>query len=114
MSTIPKVIRDGKVAVIYSPRYGAGWSSWATTAAEVAVFAPAIVEWIEGGKTDDPAEAVLKMLRDAGLPDDTYIYDGGLETAEIEWVAQGRPFRIEEYDGFESVEIEPYRDTLTA
>lgn len=23
-----KVIRDGMVAVIYSPGYGAGWSSW--------------------------------------------------------------------------------------
>ena len=23
-----KVIRDGKVAVLYSPGYGAGWYSW--------------------------------------------------------------------------------------
>ena len=23
-----KVIRDGKVAVLYSPGYGAGWFSW--------------------------------------------------------------------------------------
>ena len=23
-----KVIRDGKVAVLYSPGYGAGWSTW--------------------------------------------------------------------------------------
>ena len=40
-----KVIRDGKVAVIYSPRYGAGWTSWSVPTE--GMFHPALVEAIE-------------------------------------------------------------------
>ena len=43
-----KVIRDGKVAVLYSPGYGAGWYSWHDI--EDLLYDPAVVEMVEKGK----------------------------------------------------------------
>ena len=81
-----KVIRDGMVAVIVSPGYGAGWSTWSSD--PNAAFDPAIVEWIEGGKVGDPP---------------TEEYPGGLGNAMIHWLPVGAKFRIDEYDGSESL-----------
>ena len=47
-----KVIRDGKVAVLVSPEFGAGWSTWADNA-EVAMFDPEVVAWVERGEPRD-------------------------------------------------------------
>ena len=94
MTTIPKVTRDGKVAVIVSPGFGAGWSTWANNA-ERAAFSPEVVEWIEGGKVGTP-----------DLPPDLADeYDGGLPEAEIEWLDVGTAFYIREYDGSESLVV---------
>lgn len=50
-----KVIRDGKVAVLYSPGYGAGWTTWTYDSKlhEVMLFHPLIVEKVESGKECD-------------------------------------------------------------
>ena len=91
-AVVPKVERDGKVAVIVSPGHGAGWSTWADKA-EVALFAPDVVAWIEAGKPGgvDAFEG--------------YGYTGGLDQAEVEWVPKGSRFIINEYDGSESLTI---------
>lgn len=46
-----KVIRDGKVAVLYSPGYGAGWSTWCYNddLVKTLLFHPLIVEKVESG-----------------------------------------------------------------
>lgn len=42
-----KVIKDGKVAVCFSPHYGAGWSTWADEKhRETLLFHPAIVNMV--------------------------------------------------------------------
>jgi hypothetical protein len=41
-----KLIRDGKVAVLYSPGFGAGWSTWNQELPEL-VFNPVIVDFVE-------------------------------------------------------------------
>lgn len=90
----PRVIRDGKVAVIVSPGFGAGWSTW-TDEPKVSVFAPDVVAWIEAGKP----------LVDL---DDTfghYGYTGGLRDAEIQWLPVGTRFQIDEYDGSEQLVV---------
>lgn len=87
----PKVVRDGKVAVIVSRDFGAGWSTWATKLGSASVFAPDVVEWIEGGKQGGTEFATK------------YGYTEGLIDAEIEWVPVGQRFFISEYDGAESV-----------
>lgn len=91
-ASVEKVVRDGKVAVLWSPGYGAGWSTWANNA-ERAVFAPDVVAWIEAGKPGD--EDQFKH----------YGYPGGLSEVEIEWVPVGSRFYIEENDGNETLHV---------
>lgn len=97
--TAPKVVRDGKVAVIVSPGYGAGWSTWADEGpnAKSAVFAPDVVAWIEDGKPEDDERYDAFEAR--------YGYGGGLHQAEVEWLPVGTRFFIEEYHGHESLVV---------
>lgn len=88
---VKKVVRNGKVAVIVSPGYGAGWSTWHSDP-ESAMFDPKVVEWIENGKQ--------------GIPDIGDAFPGGLPEAQIVWISEGTNFRIEEYDGSEWIEYE--------
>jgi len=44
-----KVIRDGKVAVLISDGFGAGWYSWSSNN-EALLFHPKLVEMVEQGK----------------------------------------------------------------
>jgi hypothetical protein len=44
-----KLIRDGLVAVLYSPGFGAGWYSWNSEHPEI-LFDPALVELVEQEK----------------------------------------------------------------
>lgn len=91
-----KVIRDGRVAVLYSPGYGAGWSTWST--GKEMMYHPRLVEWVESGKVE-PIEQVVEGI----LGVDNHFYMGGAENLTIEWLPVGTHFKIDEYDGFESV-----------
>ena len=98
-----RVVKDGKVAVCYSPGYGAGWSSWAEDELqETLMFHPAIVNMILEGKQNLIDEQWL--IENLGKEYE-YIYTGDVQTLTIEWVPQGSLVRINEYDGYESVEI---------
>ena len=92
-----KVIRDGKVAVLYSAGYGAGWTSWG--APEKALFDPTIVELVENNKRDQITDELCKVLFGEEF------YTGGAKALEIEWIDQGTAFRITEYDGAEGIEL---------
>jgi hypothetical protein len=95
-----KVIRDGKIAVLVSPNYGAGWSTWVDKKyLDWALFSPEIVAWVEGGKVGDIDEIIKKCLGE-----DVGFYSGGSRDLEIKWLLVGTAFRITEYDGFESIE----------
>ena len=89
---VEKVIRDGLVAVVYSPEYGAGWS---TENHNASPFDPLVVAWIEAGR-EHPAPYADPMYG---------IYNGGLHRAVIEWLPVGTRFRIDVYDGAEAIEI---------
>jgi hypothetical protein len=101
-----RVIRDGRVAVLYSPGYGAGWSTWASDElAGRVVFDPAVVAWVESGKDGDvPVDQY----------GDEYLYTGGAAQLEIEWVPVGTQFRIHEYDGSEHVVLASEEEWHTA
>jgi hypothetical protein len=100
-----KVVRDGRVAVLYSPNYGAGWFSWNTERPEI-LFDPAIVELVEQEKWEElQAFVVLKY------PD---IYSGGLKDLEIEWMPVGTQFQVNEHDGYESIEQRDSMNWITA
>ena len=101
-----KVIRDGKVAVLYSPGYGAGWYSWNWNHPEC-VFDPNVVAMVEAGQYDQ-IEAYCKTAYG------TELYLGGAEQLKIEWIPVGTKFRIDEYDGYESIEYGQDTDWLVA
>lgn len=99
-----KLIRDGQVAVIFSPGYGAGWYSWHQI--EELLYDPSIVQWLESGELDK-IENYLTLK----YPGE---YFGGLEDLSIKWIKQGTEFQIHEYDGAESIEYREKQEWLIA
>ena len=92
-----KVVRDGKVAVLYSPGYGAGWYSW--HGEEKLLYDPVIVGMVESRKHyTEIVEYCEERFGDQH-------YFSGAEDLTIEWIDIGREFRIDEYDGSESIEL---------
>jgi len=96
MKKVDKLIDNGKVAVLYSPGFGAGWSTWNQEVPEI-LFDPAIVVFVE---KDQWAE--LGTYVRLKYPD---IYKGGMEDLAIAWVPEGMLFKVNEYDGSESIEL---------
>ena len=96
-----RCVRDGRVAVLVSPGFGAGWSSWvARELREQLLFDPAVVELVESG-----AEAsVIEQYCEEVYGDEHYY--GGAGDLIVQWVPVGARFRIHEYDGSESLVFE--------
>lgn len=93
-----KVIRDGKVAVLVSPGFGAGWSTWAEgDAAEFVTFDRRLVEAAERKAHASEVEEILNALFGKAP------YMGGWSDVEVRWVDQGTVFYINDYDGNESL-----------
>jgi hypothetical protein len=99
-----KVIRDGKVAVLVSYGYGAGFHSWG--APVEAIFDPTLVDLVENKKIQDAITYVENTYPDT--------YSGGVEDLGIEWIPEGAKFIINEYDGRESLQLMDDTDWLTA
>ena len=97
-----KVIRNGNVAVLYSPGYGAGWSTWCYNSAliETLLFHPLIVEKVEYGHEN---EITTEWLVEQFGRDFEDVYCGGTYQLKIEWLPEGTAFRIDAYDGAETV-----------
>lgn len=91
-----KVIKDGKVAILYSPGFGAGWYSWHISHKEL-LFSPKIVEMVEAGRQSE----ITKEWVQENLGID--IYAGGASDLKICWLPEGTAFDINEYDGSESI-----------
>ena len=100
-----KLVRDGMVAVLYSPDYGSGWYTWNREHPEL-LFDPGIVQLIEENKWDE-----LKTYVTLKYPN---IYDGGIWDLRVAWIPEGSLFRINEYDGDESIELKDDADWFTA
>lgn len=99
---IEKVVRDGKVAVLVSPGFGAGWSTWADPKhREFALFDAGLVALAEAKA---PEEKVIDYIAET-LGKDAYFYTGGWRDIEIEWVRMGAKFIIVEYDGSETLQV---------
>ena len=100
-----KVIKDGKVAVLYSPGYGSGWYTWNQEFPEL-IFSPAIVKLVEQEKFDE-----LETYMELKYPE---VFKAGMMDLEIEWIPVGTEFRIHEYDGSENIELKEDLNWLTA
>lgn len=100
-----KVIENGKVAVLYSPGFGAGWSTWNDD--NRIVFDSRIVEKVMSMRQSEITDKFMKSLGYTG-------YWGGAANLEIKWISEGTIFEIEEYDGNEDIHIIEERNYLTA
>lgn len=97
-----KYIKNGKVAVAYSPGYGAGWSTWTfdDELTETLIFHPYIINAILSNKQ---SEIDQDWLVEHFGEEFKNVYCGGASNLSIQWVPVGTQFRIDEYDGSECV-----------
>ncbi len=100
-----KVIREGLVAVLVSPDFGAGWSTWNSEIPEL-LFDPVVVGMVEDGTDGDTIAAYCE----AKYPDG---YFGGADDLIVEWIPVGTQFRVHEYDGSETLECKDAMSWIT-
>ena len=91
-----KHIVDGKVAVLYSPGFGAGWSTLAYGDSEqaMAMDRDLVLAFLNGG-----VDALVKITAQK-YPDN---YTGGADDVVVAWLPEGTRFEIREYDGSETL-----------
>lgn len=95
MPKTEKLVNDkGEVAVLYSPGYGAGWFSWNKSLPEC-LHDGDVARAVRAGDTAK-AECIAKEKWPDG-------YWGGVQDLRIEWMRPGTAFRVDEYDGSESI-----------
>lgn len=95
-----KYIKDGKVAVVIAPSYGAGWSSWNSKLKETLVFHPAIVQMVLDGRREEIDKDWL--IDHFGEEFENGFYDAN-DDLTIIWLPIGTKFSITEYDGGEGI-----------
>lgn len=98
-----KLERGGQVAILYSPDFGAGWSTW-NKDFEFLLFDKELVQLVLDGKKDAAAELATRKANDAA-GEDVYLYTGGACNLEVAWLPKGSVFKIDEYDGSESITL---------
>lgn len=99
-----KVIRDGKVGVLVSPGFGAGFLTWG--APIEAIFNPTLIELVENEKYQEAVDYVQETYEG--------VYSGGVQDLQVVWLPEGTKFIIEEYDGSESLTIYDDINWITA
>jgi len=100
-----KYIKDGKVAVLYSPGWGAGWYTWNQDYPDI-IFDREIVEAVLDGDNEK-----ARTIAERKYPQ---VYSRGARDLQIEWLEPGTLFEIEEYDGNESIHVIGSRTYLEA
>lgn len=93
---VPRLEKNGRVAVLYSPGYGAGWSTWNDEEnKEILLFDKEIVEAVLRNDIEKAKEIANEKAPGA--------YLGGGHQLEVRWLPKGTVFEIDEYDGNEEV-----------
>jgi hypothetical protein len=101
-----KIVRDGMVAVLVSPGFGAGWYTWTKEMPEL-LFDPTLVDLVLSGAESEELVAYADLKYPEG-------YTGGAGDLIVKWVPEGAQFRIDEYDGSESLVLESEEVWITA
>jgi hypothetical protein len=93
---------EGMVKFLFSPGFGAGWSSWEDNP-EFLIFDKGLIELVEKHIELEPTgsneEAIEAYLKSKGFD---YVYLGGLDQLCVCEIPIGTEIKIEEYDGSES------------
>lgn len=90
--------------ILYAPNFGAGWSSWnGASIRKLMLTWPPLIEAVErGDKIGSDHPAVLSLVEEAKkVGGDGHVCVLAADDLEIAEVSG--PFRIDEYDGSESV-----------
>ena len=96
-----RLVRDGRVAVLYSPGYGAGWSTWQILADRVPMmFSPQIADIVDRGLPNWQSQAYAVAL--VKHPD---AFLRGMDDLRVRWLPIGTKFRVMEHDGNEWIEV---------
>ena len=90
-----KVVKDGKVGVLVSPGFGAGFYTWGYPME--AIFDPTLIELVENEKVQEAVDYCEAKWEGE--------YSGGVQDLRVFWVPEGTKFQITEYDGSESIEF---------
>lgn len=105
-TAVTKLIRGDQVAVLYSPGFGAGWTTWNSDDREVLCFDHEIAQAVLDGDKARAAQIAAHKCPGA--------YLGGADQLRVAWVPRGTLFEIEEYDGSETLHVIGQRDYLPA
>ncbi len=122
-----KYIKDGKVAVLISPGFGAGWYSWSENI-EDCLFDADIVKLVldknalekacsnhfynENRNSINEIIKNIKKLAKEKFGED--FFAEGARDLIVEWVDEGEMFEIREYDGAESLILQEGKKYITA
>jgi hypothetical protein len=91
---------DLEVAVLISPEFGAGWSTWMTPKDTSALFDPGLVGMLIAGSDESAIDVYCRQRWPTQFP------WAGLAGLVIEWVPSGVNFIVHEYDGAESIQYQ--------
>ena len=115
---------DGKVGVLISGGFGAGWSTWADSKdREFFLFdrglvALALDKEAANGPFDKTTQWLIEMnteeledyLKESGIDS----FTGGWAGVYVKWMDPGTEFIVEEYDGSESLRYRDNEDWMSA
>ena len=115
---------DGKVGVLISGGFGAGWSTWADNVDrkfflfDRGLVALALDKEAANGPFDKTTQWLIEMnteeledyLKESGIDS----YTGGWAGVYVKWMDQGTEFVVEEYDGSESLRYRDNEDWMSA
>ena len=94
---------EGKVGILYSPGWGAGWSTWG--APDEAISDYKLVKMVvdrnsntSGEEFDSRTMEINKYVEEKWGEE---VYVGGTEDLTVSWVPEGTKYRIDEHDGSE-------------
>ena len=86
---------QGQVAVLVSPGFGSGWYTWHYV--PELLWDAQVVDMVLAAASSDDIVAYCRRT----YGDDHWFRGAG--DLVVEWVEPGRPFRIDEYDGAETL-----------
>lgn len=99
---------NGEIEFLVSYGYGAGWLTWNGYDYRL-IFDKRIIDYLREHEDDRPLpedDEVKAFFKQLGYYDENhYLYFGGFWKCQIESLPKGTIFRLDEYDGSESIEI---------
>lgn len=100
--------KNGKIGILYSPGFGAGWSTWVMEwkCKEFMIFDRKLIDAVEKHDLE-----LLQRIMAENYPD---AYLGGMSNLRVMYLDPGTVFKINEYDGHESISIAGSDEFFTA